>query len=129
MAMPAVSTPPRIHLARRTADSILVGADTAFSLGIVLTELVTNAVKYAFPPPRSGTILVQARRSSTERIEVLIRDDGIGMTSLREGSLGYGLVRSLVQQIEGKLDIRTDAGLPVTISFPASWRPVVGVEA
>jgi two-component sensor histidine kinase len=60
---------------------------------------------------------------------VLIRDDGIGMTSLREGSLGYGLIRSLVQQIEGNLDIRTDAGLAVTISFPASWRPAVGGDA
>jgi two-component sensor histidine kinase len=39
------------------------------------------------------------------------------MAGLREGSLGYGLVRSLVQQIEGDIDIRSDAGVTVTISF------------
>jgi two-component sensor histidine kinase len=40
------------------------------------------------------------------------------MSSLREGSLGYGLIRSLVQQIRGEIDVRNDAGLVVTISFP-----------
>ena len=80
-------------------DGILVEADTAFALGIILTELVTNAVKYAFPPPRSGTIFAHARRGDPDRLEVSIRDDGIGMASFREGSLGYGLVRSLVEQI------------------------------
>ena len=47
-----------------------------------------------------------------------VQDDGVGMSSLREGSLGYGLIRSLVQQIRGEIDIRSDAGLVVTISFP-----------
>lgn len=117
---PITENDNRIRLERTTEDGILIGADTAFSLGIVLTELITNAVKYAFPPPRSGTILTQARRSEPGRVELLIRDDGVGMSSLREGSLGYSLIRSLVQQISGELDIRGDAGLTVTISFPLS---------
>ena len=81
------------------------------------TELITNAVKYAFPPPRSGTVLVQAQRKAG-RIALLIGDDGIGMSHVREGSLGYGLIRSLVRQIGGEMDIRSDAGVTVTISFP-----------
>jgi len=97
---------------------ILVDADTAVPLGIVLTELITNAVKYAFPAPRSGTILVCAHRSQPGWVELTVRDDGVGMLSLREGSLGYGLVRSLVQQIGGEIDVRNDAGLVVTIAFP-----------
>ena len=100
-------------------DGILVEADTAFALGIVLTELVTNAVKYAFPPPRSGTIFAHARRGDPDRLEVSIKDDGIGMASFREGSLGYGLVRSLVQQISGTIAVQSDPGLAVTVSFPA----------
>jgi len=71
-------------------DGILVEADTAFALGIVLTELITNAVKYAFPTPRAGTIFAKAERGEPGRVEVSIKDDGIGMASFREGSLGSG---------------------------------------
>src|SRR3954463_2541924 len=99
-------------------NGILVEADTAFALGIVLTELVTNAVKYAFPPPRPGKIVAQARRGDPGRLEVSIKDDGIGMASFREGSLGYGLVRSLVEQISATIAVQSDPGLAVTISFP-----------
>ena len=95
-----------------------MAADTAVPLGIVLTELITNAVKYAFPPPRSGTILAQVHRRPPGRVEAVIRDDGIGMFHLREGSLGYGLVRSLVGQIGGEMNIQSDPGLTVSISFP-----------
>jgi PAS domain S-box-containing protein len=115
---PITENDDRIRLEAMMEDGILVDADTAVPLGIVLTELITNAVKYAFPAPRSGTILVQARRSQPGWVELVVRDDGIGMSSLREGSLGYGLVRSLVQQIRGEIDVRSDAGLTVTISFP-----------
>jgi PAS domain S-box-containing protein len=115
---PITANDDRIRLEAVMEDGILVDADTAVPLGIVLTELITNAVKYAFPAPRSGTILVQARRSQPGWVELAVRDDGIGMSSLREGSLGYGLVRSLVQQIRGEIDVRSDAGLTVTISFP-----------
>jgi PAS domain S-box-containing protein len=115
---PITENDDRIRLEAKMDDGMLVDADTAVPLGIVLTELITNAVKYAFPAPRSGMILVQARRSQPGWIELVVRDDGIGMSSLREGSLGYGLVRSLVQQIRGEIDVRSDAGLTVTISFP-----------
>jgi two-component sensor histidine kinase len=117
---PITENDDRIRLKAKMEDGILVDADTAVPLGIVLTELITNAVKYAFPAPRSGTILVQARRSQPGGIELVVQDDGIGMSSLREGSLGYGLVRSLVQQIRGEIDVRSDAGLAVTISFPGA---------
>jgi two-component sensor histidine kinase len=115
---PITENDDRISLEATMEDGILVDADTAVPLGIVLTELVTNAVKYAFPAPRSGTILVQARRSRPGWIDLVVRDNGIGISQLREGSLGYGLVRSLVQQIRGEIDIRNEAGLVVTLSFP-----------
>ena len=115
---PITGDDDRVSLKADIDQGIMVDADTAVPLGIVLTELITNAVKYAFPPPRSGTILVQARRSQPGWVELTVRDDGIGMSSLREGSLGYGLVRSLVQQIGGEIEVRNDAGLVVTISFP-----------
>jgi PAS domain S-box-containing protein len=109
----------RIRLEAALEDGILVDADTAVPLGIVLTELVTNAVKYAFPAPRSGTIRAEGRRVAPDRIEVVVHDDGVGVSTMREGSLGYGLVRSLVGQIGGEMDMCTEAGLTVRISFPA----------
>jgi PAS domain S-box-containing protein len=115
---PITGDDDRVSLKADIDQGILVNADTAVPLGIVLTELITNAVKYAFPAPRSGMIRVQAHRSQPGSIELTVRDDGVGMTSLREGSLGYGLVRSLVRQIQGEINVRNDAGLVVTISFP-----------
>ena len=121
---PITESDDRIRLEAEVEEGILVDAGTAVPLGIVLTELVTNAVKYAFPDLRSGTIRVQLQRGPQGWVEVLIRDDGIGMSHLREGSLGYGLVRSLVEQIRGEMTTRSDAGLTVTISFPGSARDV-----
>ncbi len=85
----------------------------------MVTELVTNAVKYAFPAPRSGTIRAEGRRVAPDRIEVVIHDDGVGLSTIREGSLGYSLVKSLVGQIGGEMEMVTNPGLAVTLTFPA----------
>ena len=116
---PITQSDDRIRLEVALEEHILINAETAVPLGIVVTELVTNAVKYAFPAPRSGTIRAEGRRIAPGRIEVVIRDDGVGFSTIREGSLGYGLVRSLVGQIGGEMDMTTDPGLTVTLSFPA----------
>ena len=48
---------------------------------------------------------------------MIIRDHGIGMSNFREGALGYGLIRSLVAQISGELEVRSDTGMMARISF------------
>jgi two-component sensor histidine kinase len=113
---PIAGSEGRIRIDTDLEDGILVDPDTAVPLGIVLTELITNALKYAFPGERSGRLLAELRRKN-DRIEVVICDDGIGMAEAREGSLGYGIIRSLVRQIGGTLDVRSVAGLTVTIAF------------
>lgn len=107
----------RIRIEVDPATDIYIAADTAFPLGIVLTELITNAVEYAFPTPRVGAVVVRARRDELGLVEIVVKDDGIGMSSPREGSLGYGLVRSLVRQIKGDIAVASENGLTVTISF------------
>ncbi|MCW6509661.1 histidine kinase dimerization/phosphoacceptor domain -containing protein [Lichenifustis flavocetrariae] len=109
----------RIRLETHAEEGLLVEADTAVPLGIVITELVLNAVKYAFPAPASGTIVTHAQRKGPGMAEIVVQDDGAGMESVREGSLGFGLVKSLVQQIDGRMDIQNDGGVRVAISFPA----------
>lgn len=107
----------RISLSSRTEEHILVDADQAFPIGIVVTELITNAVKYAFPDGRLGNVVVTAARNNPERVTIVVSDDGVGMKDIRQGSLGYRLVHSLVDQIGGQLDVRTEAGVTVTISY------------
>ena len=108
----------RIRIETDLQGGIMVSPDTAVPLGIVLSELITNALKYAFPDGRSGRLLAELRRQGEAMVEVVICDDGIGMIDAREGSLGYGIIRSLVRQIGGTIDIRSESGLTVTINFP-----------
>ena len=107
-----------ISLETDSDGDIFIHADIAIPLGIVATELITNAVKYAFPPPACGRIRVEARRREQGQIELTISDDGIGMQGSREGSLGYGLVETLVRQVGGILDIRAGKGVTVSVLFP-----------
>lgn len=107
-----------IALQAESDENILVHADIAIPLGIVATELITNSVKYAFPPPKCGTIRVEARRQEPGRVELTIADDGVGMQGSREGSLGYGLVETLVRQIGGTMKVAADRGVAVSILFP-----------
>ena len=114
---PIAEAEGRIRIETDLEAGILVDPDTAVPLGIVLTELITNAMKYAFPERRTGRLLAELRRKGDDLIEVVICDNGVGMAEAREGSLGYGIIRSLVRQIGGTLDIRSVNGLTVTIGF------------
>jgi two-component sensor histidine kinase len=117
-ALGGIADRNRIRLRAEADTGILLDADTAFPLGIVLTELITNALKYAFPGSRTGTVLAQAQWVDAGHVELLVRDDGAGMGELREGSLGYGLVRSMVKQICGSIAVESISGVAVRITFP-----------
>ena len=116
-ALGGIADRERIRVRAEADTGILLGADTAFPVGIILTELITNALKYAFPNGRSGIVLAQAQRTAAGEVELLVRDDGVGMGDLREGSLGFGLVRSLVKQIDGAMDVQGASGVTVRIIF------------
>jgi two-component sensor histidine kinase len=108
-----------VKLTSDVDDEILVDAETAIPLGIIATELITNAVKYAFPPPDCGTIAVRAFRPEPGFVSLIISDDGRGMSKPREGSLGYGLVAVLVRQLGGEMHVSGEDGVKVTIRFPS----------
>jgi PAS domain S-box-containing protein len=116
-ALRPIADGERIELRSEADRGILVHADTAIPLGIIATELVTNAVKYAFPSPACGTILVEARRRDSGRVMLRITDNGCGMGDGRPGSLGFGLVETLARQIQGDMVVADDPGVTVTIEF------------
>lgn len=96
-------------------DAMSVHADIAIPLGIIATELITNAVKYAFAPQARGTIVVSASRRDGSEIEFRVCDNGRGMGEAREGSLGYGLVETLVKQLRGELRVERQPGVTVSV--------------
>jgi PAS domain S-box-containing protein len=95
----------RIALTMDT-EEIGLGVDKAIPCGIILNELVTNALKYAFPDGKGGTVTVGLHGRDAQ-IELVVRDDGVGLPTESEGvrtdSLGMKLVHMLVEQISGTL--------------------------
>lgn len=99
----------------------------AAPLGLLLNEVMTNALKYAFPAGRRGTIRVVLRRLDAERVELSVADDGIGTAAThdpaREPGIGTGLIEAFVQQIDGRLGVESsDRGTRVAIVFPLRER-------
>ncbi len=103
-------------------EDISMDADTAVPAGILINELVTNAVKYAFPDARDGSIRVICRQESSGAVHVAVSDDGIGLPEDVElhtpQSFGFRLIRALVNQLSGEIDISRENGTHVTVRIP-----------
>jgi two-component sensor histidine kinase len=101
----------------------LVAPGRALPVGLIVGELLTNAVKYAHPAGVTGDIMVTCNRFD-DVIVVVISDDGIGLPEtfdpMRHGGLGLRLVRSLAAQVDAKLVFNdTGTGLSVEVHIPA----------
>jgi PAS domain S-box-containing protein len=104
------------------AESISVPIDTAIPLGMVVNELVTNAVKYAFAPPDGGVIEVRLGQEANTLI-LSVSDNGRGLPgdneSRPDGGLGMKLVKSLVGQVQGELLVGGPPGAVFEIRLAA----------
>jgi two-component sensor histidine kinase/PAS domain-containing protein len=119
-------SPVSIHV---DADEVRLGIDASIPCGLILNELVANALKHAFPEGKEGKINIRMR-SEDNRVTLTVQDNGIGfpesleVTNLK--SLGLELVNLLVGQINGKMDMQVDGGTIWTITFPLKnereWR-------
>ena len=101
----------------------VIAPGRALPVGLIVGELVTNAVKYAHPAGVTGDIIVTCNRFD-DVIVVVISDDGIGLPEtfdpMRHGGLGLRLVRSLAAQVDAKLVFNdTGTGLSVEVHIPA----------
>jgi len=86
---------------RLQSDPVSLGSSDAVTIGLIVNELVTNAFKYAFPGDREGGVDVEFRRRDERRLEVTVRDDGVGCSSDVRSGMGTRLVRLLAQQHGG----------------------------
>jgi two-component sensor histidine kinase len=101
-------------------EPIWVDVEAAIPIGLIVTELLTNAFKYAFPGRRCGEVRVGlASRSGYG--ELTIMDDGVGLPEERHGS-GFRIVQALASQIEGELELLSRAGTRWTLRFPLEIR-------
>ena len=105
-------------------EDVKLDIDHAIPCGLILNELLTNAMKYAFPEG-NGEIRVAAHYTERDEIELVVRDNGVGLpeesdTASKE-SLGLNIVLTLTEnQLEGTLDIRTEHGACFEIRWPAT---------
>lgn len=102
-------------------NKISLGVDTAIPCGLIINELISNALKYAFPSGRSGEITIN---SSTEPQQIIltIRDDGVGFSDnfdwQNTDSLGLQIVTALTNQLQGNLELNRDNGTEFKLKFP-----------
>lgn len=100
----------------------------AIPCGLIVNELISNCLKYAFPRGRLGHVEVSFRRRNGEYV-LLVADDGVGIPEhidpLNTSTLGLKLVTTLVKQLKGSLDIRRQPGARFRIGFPAEQAPAL----
>jgi two-component sensor histidine kinase/PAS domain-containing protein len=110
----------RINLVT-SLEPIDVSIETALPLGLIANELLTNAFKYAFPRQQDCEIQVHLHKENDDEFTLMIRDNGIGLPesfSLNsEKSLGMFIVKLLVEQLDGKIDITRRNGSCFSIRF------------
>jgi two-component sensor histidine kinase len=116
----SIDDPDRVSLAVE-AEPLHLDVSLAIPIGFVVNELVTNALKYAFPPPAKGLITISFRRQASEYL-LTVKDDGLGLPqghTVKSGGLGTRLVAGFVRQINGAMHVRHTPGVEYLIRFPA----------
>lgn len=102
-------------------DHILLGLDTAIPCGLIIHELVSNSLKYAFPAGRNGEIKIAIREISKNKILLTVSDNGIGLppnfSFTETASLGWQLVEALASQLTADISINSDIGVEFLITF------------
>lgn len=103
---------PNIHL----------DIDTAVPCGLIINELVSNALKYAFPHHQTGVITINILEHSDQTLTLTIADNGIGLPAkMKIGqtrTLGLQMVKTLTRQISGTIAVNREAGTSFQIQFP-----------
>ena len=103
-------------------EEIELDVDTAIPLGLIVNELITNALKHAFPKDKKGRIDLYFRKTDDGKIRLEVADNGVGIEKIVEGKekkSGFGtkLIGLLVQQLDANVSRNSDSGTSVRIEF------------
>jgi two-component sensor histidine kinase len=115
------ATPRQTVTLRVDADDVHLGMDTAIPCALIVNELVSNALKYAFPEGRRGEIVIELHNIPGNQFKLVVRDNGVGLPSgldIRNSqSLGMQIVHALTEQLDGRLEVGTTGGTSFQITF------------
>ena len=103
------------------SDQVALDMDTAMPCGLLITEIVSNSMKYAFPQNRAGEIFIRIRKEEENKIVIQISDNGVGMPTEvsidKSESMGLQLINALTNQLDGNLEVQRDRGTQFSITF------------
>lgn len=114
--------PDRILLQTNISKMVL-DVDTVTSLGLIINELVTNSLKYAFPENRSGSLIVNVNKEQNYLV-LQVKDNGVGvpedfdLTKLK--SFGYQIIRSFSAKMKAELNVYNNEGTNFVMKIPLS---------
>lgn len=101
-------------------EEVMLDIDSAIPCGLIINELITNSIKYAFPDNNYGKIMITFKHENKKNI-LIIKDNGVGIPAEIDldniSTLGYDLVKALTDQLHGILEIKRSAGTEVVITF------------
>ncbi|MFN0006447.1 MAG: histidine kinase dimerization/phosphoacceptor domain -containing protein [Planctomycetota bacterium] len=102
-------------------EEIALDIDQSLACGLIVTELLTNSLKHAFPDDRPGVVTIRLSKEASGDCVLSVSDDGRGLGSPdldRATTLGLSLVRTLARQLRGRVDVVEAAGTQLRIHFP-----------
>ncbi len=99
-------------------DAIDIDIDTAVPLGLIVNELLTNTLKYAFPDSRNGQVEIKLEKRRDGILQLLVSDNGVGKSGLTKGT-GFGgqLVSLLTRQLNGSMTEENSNGTHILFEF------------
>jgi PAS domain S-box-containing protein len=118
----SISTPVDVRV---DVDDVNINLDMAIPCGLIINELVTNSLKYAFAGRATGTLVLAMHHKEDHTFNLTVQDDGAGLPpdfeARSNASLGMQLVRVLVRQLGGEMKAESDEGARFTIVFPEKF--------
>ena len=105
---------------RVRAEAINVPTEKAISIGVIVTELVTNAFKYAYPQADTGEIRVNFAKTPTGKASLTVEDDGVGWDGLgtpQGTGLGSRIVTAMARGLGSAVDYHANPGCKITLEF------------
>ncbi len=107
---------------RVEAAAVKLDINRAIPCGLIINELVSNSFRHAFPPGQRGGISVRMSQDPDGRTTLSVTDSGIGLPPevdfVAPQTLGLQIVRDLVDQLRGSVEVRCEGGTEVVVAFP-----------